>query len=250
MIKALFTNIASRSFKEGASTISQQLIKNTHLSNDKTITRKLNEIRLTKQLERAYSKDEILEMYLNTIYFGHHCYGLQSAAEFYFDKKAENLSLTESATLVGLLTSPNNYSPFKNPEKSLAKRNTVLKSMLECGYIGQDEYESAINTPLNAVQTVSGEKNSSYINAVFDELETLDINVYDLTGGCIIRTYLDNGLQSYIEGLNFETDNAIIVTSAAGGVSAFKSTVGNVRRHRVRQLSPRLCTRRQSRKSF
>lgn len=240
MIKALFTNIASRSFKEGASTISQQLIKNTHLSNDKTITRKLNEIRLTKQLERAYSKDEILEMYLNTIYFGHHCYGLQSAAEFYFDKKAENLSLTESATLVGLLTSPNNYSPFKNPEKSLAKRNTVLKSMLECGYIGQDEYESAINTPLNAVQTVSGEKNSSYINAVFDELETLDINVYDLTGRCIIRTYLDNGLQSYIEGLNFETDNAIIVTSAAGGVSAFKSTVGNVRRQPGSTIKPAL----------
>ena len=118
MIKALFKNIAAGAFKEGASTISQQLIKNTHLSQDKTIKRKLNEIRLTKQLEKAYSKDEILEMYLNTIYFGHNCYGLQSAAEFYFDKKAENLSLTESATLVGLLTSPNNYSPFKNPEKT------------------------------------------------------------------------------------------------------------------------------------
>ena len=99
MIKALFTNIASRSFKEGASTISQQLIKNTHLSNDKTITRKLNEIRLTKQLERAYSKDEILEMYLNTIYFGHHCYGLQSAAEFYFDKKSRKSFLDRERDL-------------------------------------------------------------------------------------------------------------------------------------------------------
>lgn len=106
MFKALYKNIISRSFKEGASTISQQLIKNTHLSQDKTIKRKLNEIKLTKQLEREYSKNEILEMYLNTIYFGHNCYGLQSAAEFYFDKKAEDLNLTESATLVGLLTSP------------------------------------------------------------------------------------------------------------------------------------------------
>ena len=135
MVKALFKNIAAGSFKEGASTISQQLIKNTHLSNDKTIKRKLNEIRLTKQLEKEYTKDEILETYLNTIYFGHNCYGLQSAAEFYFGKKAENLTLTESATLVGLLASPNNYSPFKNPEKSIKKRNTVLNAMLECGFI-------------------------------------------------------------------------------------------------------------------
>ena len=88
MFKALYKNIISGSFKEGASTISQQLIKNTHLSNDKTITRKLKEIKLTKKLEKRYAKDEILEMYLNTIYFGHHCYGLQSASEFYFDKKA------------------------------------------------------------------------------------------------------------------------------------------------------------------
>ena len=116
MVKALFKNIASFSFKEGASTISQQLIKNTHLSNDKTLKRKLKEIRLTKQLERAYSKDEILEMYLNTIYFGHSCYGLQSAARFYFDTDAEDLSLEQVAALVGLLTSPNNYSPFKNAE--------------------------------------------------------------------------------------------------------------------------------------
>ena len=114
MAKALIKNIASFSFKEGASTISQQLIKNTHLSNDKTVKRKLKEIRLTKQLERAYSKDEILEMYLNTIYFGHSCYGLQSAAHFYFGKNAEDLDLNESATLAGLLSSPNNYSPFKD----------------------------------------------------------------------------------------------------------------------------------------
>lgn len=240
MLKALYTNIVSRSFKEGASTISQQLIKNTHLSNDKTIKRKLNEIRLTKQLERAYSKDEILEMYLNTIYFGHNCYGLQSAAEFYFDKKAEDLNLTESATLVGLLTSPNNFSPFKNPEKSLKKRNTVLKSMLDCGFIGQNDYEEAINTPLNAVQKVSGEKNSSYINAVFDELETLDINVYNLTEGCIIRTYLNPELQSRVEGFNLDTDNSIIVTSATGGVNAYKSTVGDIKRQPGSTVKPAL----------
>lgn len=238
MIKALYKNVVSRSFKEGASTISQQLIKNTHLSNDKTIKRKLNEIRLTKQLERVYSKDEILEMYLNTIYFGHNCYGLQSAAEFYFDKKAEDLSLTESATLVGLLTSPNNFSPFKNPEKSLNKRNTVLKSMLECGFIGQNEYEIAVNTPLNAVQSLNSEKNSSYINAVFDELETLDLNVYNLTDGCKIKTYLKPILQNSIEAMQFDTDNAVIVTSSQGGVNAFKSTIGGAKRQPGSTIKP------------
>ena len=240
MFKALYKNVVSRSFKEGASTISQQLIKNTHLSNDKTIKRKLNEIRLTKQLERVYSKDEILEMYLNTIYFGHNCYGLQSAAEFYFDKKAEDLSLTESATLVGLLTSPNNFSPFKNPEKSLKKRNLVLKAMLDCGFIDQIEYDKAIKTPLNAVQTVSGDKNSSYISAVFDELETLDLNVYDLTEGCKIKTYLNPSLQNLIEELNYDTDNAVIVTSLNGGVSAYKSTVGDAKRQPGSTIKPAL----------
>jgi len=238
MLKALYTNVVSRSFKQGASTISQQLIKNTHLTGDKTIKRKLNEIRLTKQLERAYSKDEILEMYLNTIYFGHNCYGLQSAAEFYFNKKAEDLSLTESATLVGLLTSPNNYSPFKNPEKSLKKRNTVLKSMLDCGFIDKNEYEKAVKAPLNAVRTLASGKNSSYLNAVFDELETLDINVYDLTNGCKILTYLNPSLQNFIENLNFETDNAVIVTSAQGGVNAYKSTIGDAKRQPGSTVKP------------
>ena len=240
MIKAFYKNVVSRSFKEGASTISQQLIKNTHLSNDKTIKRKLNEIRLTKQLERVYSKEEILEMYLNTIYFGHNCYGLQSAAEFYFDKKAEDLSLTESATLVGLLTSPNNFSPFKNPEKSLNKRNTVLKSMFDCGFISQNEYETAVKTPLNAVQTLNSGKSSSYIHAVFDELETLDLNVYNLTEGCKIKTYLKPDLQNSIEEMQFDTDNAIIVTSLQGGVNAFKSTVGDAKRQPGSTIKPAL----------
>ncbi|MBD5584249.1 MAG: hypothetical protein HDQ88_04140 [Clostridia bacterium] len=240
MFKALYKNVVSRSFKEGASTISQQLIKNTHLSNDKTIKRKLNEIRLTKQLEKAYSKDEILEMYLNTIYFGHNCYGLQSASEFYFDKKAEDLTLTESATLVGLLTSPNNYSPFKNPEKSLKKRNTVLKSMLDCNFISNQKYEEAINTPLNAVKNYDGEKNSSYINAVFNELETLDLNIYGLTDGCVIKTYFKPELQSKIENFDYNCDNSVIITTVDGGVNAFKTTIGDAKRQPGSTIKPAL----------
>ena len=231
MIKALFKNISSRSFKEGASTISQQLIKNTHLSSDKTIKRKLKEIKLTKKLEKNYSKDEILEMYLNTIYFGHNCYGLQSASEFYFGKKAEDLDLSESATIVGLLSSPNNYSPFKNPEKSLKRRNLVLKSMFVCGYIDENTYKEAVSTPLNAEQPNSQEKYGSYISAVFDELAEIDFDHYMLTDGCTIKTYLNSNAQHYIESLDYPCDNAVIISdNFSGGVQAYKTTINGAKR--------------------
>lgn len=231
MIKALFKNISSRSFKEGASTISQQLIKNTHLSNDKTIKRKLNEIKLTKKLEKKYSKDEILEMYLNTIYFGHNCYGLQNASEFYFNKKAENLNLPESATIVGLLASPNNYSPFKNPEKSLKRRNLVLESMYDCGYIDKTELTEAVNSPLIVEQQTAKDKFGSYIGAVFDELEEIDFDHYMLTEGCIIKTYLNSNAQTCIENLEYPCDNAVIITdNISGGVQAYKTTINGAKR--------------------
>lgn len=231
ILKALYKNILSGSFKEGASTISQQLIKNTHLSNDKTIKRKLKEIKLTRKLEKSYSKDEILEMYLNTIYFGHSCYGLQSAAQFYFDKKAEELNLEESATIVGLLTSPNNFSPFKNPEKSLARRNTVLKSMKDCGYIDENLYNEAIAKPLATKRTVSGDSYGDYINAVFDEIEETGFDFYALTNGSVIKTYLDPTIQAHIENQEYPCDNSVIITdNSSGGVKAYKSTINEAKR--------------------
>ena len=239
MLKAAYKNVTSHSFKEGASTISQQLIKNTHLSNDKTIKRKLKEIRLTKQLERQYNKDEILEMYLNTIYFGHNCYGLQRAAEFYFDKKAESLNLTESATIVGLLTSPNNFSPFKNPDKCLKRRNIVLNNMLDCKYISESEFKKAIKEPLNAVKTTTANSCGEYIDAIFDELEEIDFNYYALSDGCIIKTYLDTTAQKYIEGLDYHCDNAVIITdNLTGGVKAYKSTINGAKRQPGSTVKP------------
>ena len=238
MLKAAYRNIKSRSFKEGASTISQQLVKNTHLTGDKTIKRKLKEIRLTKKLEKNYTKDQILEMYLNTIYFGHNCYGLQSAAEFYFDKNAEALTLDESAVLVGLLVSPNNYSPFKNAEKSLARRNIVLKSMLTCGFINDKLYKEACALPLTAVKKIDLSSNSDYITAVFDELESIDLNFYDLSEGCKIYTSLQSDLQKFIESLNYPCDNSVIITQNSGEVKAYKSTIGGVKRQPGSTIKP------------
>ncbi len=230
MLRALYINVTSAAFKEGASTISQQLIKNTHLSSDKTISRKLKEIRLTKKLEKTYSKDKIMEMYLNTIYFGHNCYGLQSAAHFYFDKCAENLNLNESAVLSGLLSSPNNYSPFKSPEKCLKRRNIVLNAMLDCGFITENEYKETLNLPIEPKQADNTEKYSDYVNGVFDEIEEIGFDAYNLSDECRIKTFMDPALQAEIEKFDFECDNSLIVTTNAGGVSAFKSTIGCAKR--------------------
>ena len=115
--RALLHNITSLSLKEGASTISQQLIKNTHLTNEKTIKRKLIEWKLTRALEKKYDKNSILEMYLNTIYFGANAYGIAEASSVYFGKSASELTLEESATLAGMIKAPSTYSPFLHPQK-------------------------------------------------------------------------------------------------------------------------------------
>jgi len=120
---AAIKNIKARKTVEGASTITQQLIKNTHLTSEKTVKRKINEVSLARQLEKKYSKDQILSMYLSAIYFGGGIYGVKDAAAYYFGKKLENLSAAECATLAGIVKNPSAYSP-----------KTIWKSRL-CGAI-------------------------------------------------------------------------------------------------------------------
>ena len=238
MAKALIKNIASFSFKEGASTISQQLIKNTHLSNDKTVKRKLKEIRLTKQLERAYSKDEILEMYLNTIYFGHSCYGIQNAARFYFGTDADSLSLAQSATLAGLLSSPNNYSPFKDAEKCVRRRNIVLKSMLDCGFITEAQYREAEISPVGATKEGKNDPKSNYVAAACDELSELGLDSYSQLSGCKVYTCLNAGMQQALYENRPENDYCAVITDGADGVAAYVSTTGGARRQPGSTIKP------------
>ena len=239
MVKALITNIGSRSFRQGASTISQQLIKNTHLTGDKTISRKLKEIKLTRALEKKYPKDEILEMYLNTIYFGHNCYGLESAAQFYFGTTANNLDLAESATLAGLLSSPNNYSPFKDGEKCLERRNIVLGAMKNCGFIEKSEYDEAVKSCLPQQVGRRAGGNSDYLSAVFEELENIFPAADLVIEGCKIITFMDADLQKIVEAKT-ETDAACIVTSVDGGVKAYRSDIGRARRQPGSTIKPLL----------
>ncbi len=170
MVKAMLKNISSFSLKEGASTISQQLIKNTHLTNKKTFSRKINEIALTKKLEHTLSKDEILEYYLNIIYFGDNCYGIENASRHYFSKNAKDLSIEESATLAGLIKSPNTYSPTKNIQKTRSRRNVVLGEMFKDNKITFNEYNTAISLPINVKISVNNENTlNTYTQATIDE---------------------------------------------------------------------------------
>ena len=140
---ALLKNVKSGSFKEGASTISQQLIKNTHLDNSKNIQRKVNEMLLAVELESKFSKEEILEMYLNTIYFGRNAYGIENAANGYFGKSASELDVSESAILAGMIKAPNIYAPDKNITKCKARRDLVLDLMLQQGVISAEQCNQA-----------------------------------------------------------------------------------------------------------
>ena len=144
IVRAVFSQLAGRS--EGASTITQQLVRNTVLSDeqfDKTLKRKVREAYIAVEMERTYSKDQILMMYLNTIYYGHGAYGIEAASITYFNKHANELTLAEAATLVGLPNSPSYYDPTQNPAAAKERRNKVLDNMLRLGDITQEEHDSA-----------------------------------------------------------------------------------------------------------
>lgn len=134
---------------QGGSTLTMQLARNLFLSSEKTVTRKLKEMELAKLIESKFSKDQILLMYLNTVYFGHGVYGIWAASEEYFGKTPDKLSITESAAIVGLLQGPGIYDPVKHPDKMLARRNEVLHNLVETEKISEKEFNSLRKTPLN-----------------------------------------------------------------------------------------------------
>lgn len=135
--RAVFNRFATGT-NEGASTITQQLVKNTYLSPEQTVERKVREASLAWQLEQRWTKDRILTAYLNTVYFGHNTYGVESAAKYYFGTSARNLDAADSALLAAILKSPTTYDPLTNPEAALARRNLVLKAMAAQGFIDAD----------------------------------------------------------------------------------------------------------------
>ncbi|MBO5394880.1 MAG: transglycosylase domain-containing protein [Clostridia bacterium] len=202
ILKASLSNLKAGSFKEGASTITQQLVKNTQLTSEKTFTRKIKEVALAQKLEKKYDKDKILELYLNVIYFGNNCYGIESAANYYFSKEAKDLSIEESALLAGMIKSPAKYSPIKNKTNALSRRNLVLDQMKQDGKITTAEHNLAKSKPISL--SLSKERTNrlnSYAQASLDEAEEiLGIPARQIAiNGYKLYTYQNDEKQSALE---------------------------------------------------
>ena len=218
MLGALWQDIKSLSYAQGASTITQQLIKLTHLSNTKTLSRKAQEIWLALRLERVMDKRSILEAYLNTVYFGHGAYGLQAAAEVYFDKDASGLTLAEGALLAGVIKSPSNYAPHLNPQKALARRDSILGTMAKNGFITDAQRDAARSEALHLAAEQPDSRQYAWVtDAVLSEAQAiLGLNAEEtLSGGYRIETGFDPALQGAAEAL-FENADAFPASAADG----------------------------------
>lgn len=242
IIGASLENVKSMSLKEGASTISQQLVKNTHLSSEKTFKRKLAEFKITRQLEKNYSKDEILEMYLNTIYFGHGAYGINNASLTYFNKSASNLTLNESAVLAGIIKAPSKYSPKINYENCFNRKNLVLKCMKDCNFITESEYIKNKSEKITLCEENSSAFIQNYIDAVKCEFENLGLNPYQNLE-VKIYTALDVNAQKYLSELSVENEpnydrKQIIINSKNNEVIAFYGNNSNLKRSPASCVKP------------
>ncbi|WP_307197054.1 transglycosylase domain-containing protein [Neobacillus niacini] len=205
IMKAFFKNMLSGDIVAGGSTVTQQLAKNAFLTHERTYTRKVKEVIITKKIERTYSKDEIMERYLNQIYFGEGAWGIQRAAKTYFGKEASELTLSESAMLAGLIKAPSILSPFKNMEKSVERRDLVLALMEKEGYISQDDVEKAKEQPVvlneDKVEDEYDGKYPYYVDHIIEEA----MKKYQLTknevlsGGLHIYTELNPAIQKATE---------------------------------------------------
>lgn len=201
ILKAVIKNVMSMNLtKEGASTITQQLARNLYLSQEVTVTRKIREQLTAVQIERTYTKNEILEMYANTVYFGRGAYGIQVAAEIYFAKRPIDLNLDECAFLVGLLKAPENYDPDQHYDRAVTRRNTVLALMQEVGYISSADYTHSSREQIKIIKKkrIPGVA-SHFIEAVRQTLsrepKLQGYNLY--RDGLVIYTTIDSRMQKY-----------------------------------------------------
>jgi len=216
---ALWADLKALRYAEGASTITQQLARMLFLSREKILTRKIKEWMTAIQIERRYSKDQILEMYLNHYYFGQGSYGVQAAAETFFNKDVEQLELGESALLIGLLGAPYRYDPLEHPELALKRRNIVLRAMEDHGAITREEAAAALEEPLHLdPRSRQGGLAPYFVEEVRQYLE----NTYGIhslyQGGLSVFTTLNAGYQALAEetiGARMEELQATIDAKAA-----------------------------------
>lgn len=197
MLRALAVNLRSGRSRQGASTITQQVVKNVLLVPERTYERKIKETILARRLEHELSKDEILSLYLNQIYLGHGRYGVEEAARYYFGKKVRELDVAEAATLSGLVASPERYSPRRDVTLSMQRRHYVLRQMLEKGFVTQEVFKDAEERPLRLAPVSDGE--SELAPEVVEHVKRVLLKVAGeraTHGGFVVETTIDPALQA------------------------------------------------------
>ena len=240
--KAMYLNVKNGKITQGASTISQQYIKNIFLDFSTTWSRKIEEAFLTLELEVHYTKDQILEGYLNTINYGQGNFGIGNASRYYFNKEPIDLTLEEALILAGIPNSPENYNPVANYDLSIERAKIVGESMVENGYLTQEEFDGLFQEPLE-IYGKSSEENLDmlmyYQDAVLEELRSIGTIPEELiqNGGIKIYTYLDleaqkdleENILSYLSDSELQSASVVIdpntggVIALSGGVSYSKS---------------------------
>lgn len=201
IIASTINNIKNKGIVEGGSTITQQLSRMVYLNNDKTFKRKFKELLISKKFEANYKKEKILEMYINLVFFGHNLYGIESASNYYFNKSPAYLDYNESAVLVGIINSPNNYAPDINLEKCLNKKNIIINKLFEHKYLDLENY----NYYKDCIPNFYCKNNDNslvyayYNDAINKELNSLDLDIDSNNKiGLKINTYLDMNVQQKV----------------------------------------------------
>jgi penicillin-binding protein 1A len=252
--RAAVANILHRGVSQGGSTLTQQLAKNLFLTQERTFQRKLQEVELALWLERKHSKAEILELYLNRVYFGSGAYGVEAAAQRYFGKSAKNVTLAEAAMLAGLVKSPSRLAPNRNPEGAEQRAQTVLAAMAEAKFITESQAQASIGHPSYNVKPVG----AGTINYVADWIgEVLDDLIGQIDQSVVVETSIDPKLQAVAEAavidelaaksVRFNVSQGALVAMAPDG--AVRAMVGG-RNYAESQYNRAVTSRRQPGSAF
>src|SRR6476469_1322222 len=229
--RAVAANVLHRGVSQGGSTLTQQLAKNLFLTQERTMQRKLQEVMLAVWLERKYSKDEILDLYLNRVYFGSGAYGVEAAAQRYFGKSARNVTLSEAALLAGLVKSPSKLAPTRNFDGAERRAQIVLAAMSDAGYVKEDAVKTAMAVAPKIVQQTAG----GSINYVADwVMDVLNDVVGRVEQDIVVETTIDPSLQALAEkslldeltpkGAKFDVEQGAFVAMTPQG--AVRALVG------------------------
>ena len=230
--RAIWTDVILRRPSQGGSTITQQYVKNAYGSTDKTLRRKIDEALLANRIEKQYTKDQILEMYLNTIYFGHGAYGVEAASQTYFGKSVDRLTLPEAAVIAGVIKSPGHYSPYIDARAAKDRRDIVLMQMEQQGYITAPQFAQAIATTIDTVGLKPNNAVAPYfVEWVKEQLAARYGQDALYRGGLVVRTTLDLKTQRAAERaiattLNRKSDPSAALVAVQPGTGAVLAMVG------------------------